>query len=163
VATTRFHIDHLAFPSFGAAETHRFYTEVLGLHLKFAASGTSREWGDRRYLMMAFGGRGLEIHFFELEGVKRPKSDGLPKDMRHVALSIRSHEKVAAWQRRLESHGVDYWTEDHGGEPSVYFSDPNGHILEINGHVTELEAGDAEGALAVVRRWDTRSRRARAK
>src|SRR3989442_7255871 len=46
-------VDHLAFPSFDSARTHRFCTEVLGFPLTFAMSGLSRTWG-KRYLLTAY-------------------------------------------------------------------------------------------------------------
>ena len=147
-------IDHLAFPSFDAGETYRFYTTVMRFRLKFAWDGESEEWGNKRYLIIAFAFTGGEIHFFAVEGMQRPKADGLPKDIRHVALSVASDGEIAAWKRRLKRHAVSYWVEDHDGSPSIYFSDPNGVMFEITYHQPEpFDERVAAEANAVVRRW----------
>lgn len=150
----RLRIDHLAFPSFDGDETYRFYTQVMGFRLTSALDGQSEEWGDKNYLMTMFALGDLEVHFFEIEGMKRPRADGLPKDIRHVALSVESRSEIRTWEKRLEAHGVAYWVEDHDGSPSIYFSDPNGVMFEINHHPPERfdERIAAEG-LDVLRRW----------
>jgi hypothetical protein len=53
--------------------------------------------------------------------------------------------------------GVSFWTEDHGGVPSVYFSDPNGVMLEITvRQANRMTPSVARRALTVVRRWATK-------
>jgi catechol 2,3-dioxygenase-like lactoylglutathione lyase family enzyme len=152
-----FRVDHLAFPSFDAGETHRFYTEVLGFRLKFAVDGVSAAWGQRAYLISAYASGTTEVHFFAVEGIARPPDDGLPKDIRHIALAVGSRRAVTAWKRRLAACGVSHWEEDHDGAPSIYFSDPNGVMLEINCHRPEpMRRGAATAGLAVVRQWIAR-------
>jgi catechol 2,3-dioxygenase-like lactoylglutathione lyase family enzyme len=152
--------DHLAFPSFDAGETYRFYTEVLGFRLKFAWAGESEEWGGS-YLMTGYDFGGGEIHFFDLDGARRPKPDSLPKDIRHVALTVGTRREVAAWRRRLGARGVSFWTEEHGSDLSVYFTDPNGIVLELTSHRREpFRLGAARHGVDVVRQW-TAARRQR--
>ena len=152
--------DHLALPSFDAGETFRFYTEVLGFRFKFAFSGESEEWGGA-YLMTAYDYGGGEIHFFDLDGAKRPKPDGLPKDMRHFALSVGDAREVARWRKRLAKHKVPHWTERHGTDLSVYFTDPNGVVLEMTSHKREpFRSGQARDGLDTLRTW-TAARRQR--
>ena len=152
--STRLRVDHLAFPSFDAAKTYHFYTEVMRFRLTFAADGESAAWGHKRYLIIGFSFEGGEIHFFNVEGMQRPKPDKLPKDIRHVALAVRARRELSEWTKRLTKHGVSYWIEEHDGTPSVYFSDPNGVMFEINAHRPEPQDDHAAvAARAVVRRW----------
>ena len=126
-------LDHLAFPSFDVAATHHFYGRVLGLPLIAAHSGKSDGWGGREYVMMVYGLRaGGHIAFFSMPGIERPADDGLPIDIRHAALTATSARQLAAWKRRLRRNRVSFWEEVHGEQRSIYFSDPNGVVLEIN-------------------------------
>lgn len=145
--------DHLAFPSFDAGQTYRFYVEILGFRLKFAWAGESEVWGGR-YLMTAYDFGGGEIHFFDLDGAKRPKPDRLPKDIRHVALSAGSRADVANWRRRVAARGIDHWTEEHGDDLSLYFTDPNGIVVELTSHARgRFAAGRARSGLDALRQW----------
>lgn len=149
-------VDHLAFPSFDAAATHRFYTEVMGFRLTAAVDGVSPEWGNKPYLMATFESGETKIHFFALGGMRRPQADGLPKDIRHFALSVKSRTAIAAWKKRLRAHRVPYWVEDHDGDPSVYFADPNGVTIEITHHGKAAAApGRGTAAEQVIARWTT--------
>jgi catechol 2,3-dioxygenase-like lactoylglutathione lyase family enzyme len=96
-------IDHLAHPSFDAAQTHRFYTEVLGARLRSATSGESPEW-NAHYLLAAYELEGADLDFFTYAGIVRPAPDGLPRDIRHVGLSLRSESDLARIRRRLDEH-----------------------------------------------------------
>ncbi|MEE3214286.1 MAG: VOC family protein, partial [Pseudomonadota bacterium] len=72
-----------------------------------------------------------------LETVVLPDNGGTipPHDGRgwvHMAFAIR-HAELAAWESRLHAHGVEIegrtrWSR--GGE-SLYFRDPDGHLLEL--------------------------------
>lgn len=146
-------IDHLAFPSFDAGETYRFYTELLGCRLVGAFEGYSAEWGNRAFLHSVYAmDSGGVISFFDVDGMTRPPADGLPKDIRHVALSVETRTEIARWKARLKARRVPYWEEDHG-VPSIYFSDPNGVMLEITVRQPDASAQAARRALTVVRRW----------
>jgi len=153
--TTPIQVEHLAFPSFDASRTYRFYTEVMGFKLTMAFSGDSPEWGNKAYLMTGFALGTVKIHFFDLEGMQRPRADGLPRDIRHVALAVPSRKEWAAWKKRIAAAGVSSWVEDHDGVPSLYFSDPNDVMIEITCHQRTSTRRADGAALAVVRRWAT--------
>lgn len=150
-------IDHLAFPSFDVAATYHFYTHVMGFRLTSAFAGTSPEWGNQRYLMATFALGSAHVHFFAIAGMKRPRRDGLPKDIRHVALAVASRAALTAWKKRLDAHRVSYWVEDHDGAPSLYFSDPNDVLFEVTAHRPErFDRRAAAQGLAVLRRWGSK-------
>jgi len=142
-------IDHVAHPSFDAAATHRFYSEVLGARLKAAFSGDSSEW-NARYLLAAYDLEGVQIDFFTFEGITRPQPDGLPRDIRHVGLTVPSPDDVARLRQRVEAQAVDHWIEERDGE-HLYVCDPNGLIIEFS--VAEAPAAERFEALDVVRGW----------
>jgi catechol 2,3-dioxygenase-like lactoylglutathione lyase family enzyme/predicted N-acetyltransferase YhbS len=137
-----FSIDHVAFPCFDVAATHRFYTEVLGAALHLAQSGPAPTWNADAYLLLAFklpGGAVLD--FFAFDGITRPAPDDLPKDIRHVALRVPTRADVEAVRRRCERASVPFWLEAHGEhDVHLYATDPNGLVLEI------VAAEDSEAA-----------------
>jgi glyoxylase I family protein len=157
MSSAKLHLDHLAFPSFDAGETYRFYTEVMGLSLVFAMEGDAKAWKARSFLLTSFAiGDGRVLDFFEYDGIKRPGDDGLPKDIRHVAMAVESSDALEAWKRRLEAHAVSYWTEEHGPKrESIYFSDPNGVLIELTDEAASAspERASVARAVEVVRKW----------
>ncbi len=154
-------IDHLAFPSFDAAETYRFYTKVMGFRLAASMQGVSEAWGNKPYLLMVFANQsGQTFDFFALDGMRRPKPDGLPKDIRHVALAVKSRRDFGVWKKRLNAHAVEFWEEDHGGGClSIYFSDPNGVMFEVTVGSSAFDEGAGRDGVEVIRRWTAARRR----
>jgi glyoxylase I family protein len=150
-------IDHVAFPSFDAAATHRFYTTVLGAALKSATSGDSATW-NARYLLAAYELEGAELDFFTFDGIVRPQPDGLPEDIRHVGIAVASAADLARMRARLDEHAASYWVEQHDGDDGdhVYVRDPNGLVIELS-VAAPPSARRANGGRAdagdVVRQW----------
>jgi catechol 2,3-dioxygenase-like lactoylglutathione lyase family enzyme len=125
-------LDHLSFPSFNAEATHRFYTEVMEMPLLHAQSGISAQW-RRPYLLFSYAfGNGASLSFFEFEGIERPNSDSLPRDIRHVGIHIASEADFDRWLEKLENHRVEYAIERHIDGRHAYFVDPNGVMFEIS-------------------------------
>jgi catechol 2,3-dioxygenase-like lactoylglutathione lyase family enzyme len=107
----------------------RFYGDVLGL--KTLTS-------DVRFRAYDVGGKSVLLVFrrgFTLETVRMPGGTIPPHDGHgplHIAFAI-GREELADWEARLAAHGVEIegrtkWSR--GGE-SVYFRDPDGHLLEL--------------------------------
>src|SRR5262245_50655195 len=145
-------LDHIALPAFDAAATVRFYTEVLGLPLVDALSGD--DWGGRPWLMMVFGlESGGTIVLCALRGAQRPRADDLPRDLRHSAIAAESFTELQHWKERLRSHSIDFNEEDHGTQRSIYFEDPNGHLLEITAPASATSGEKSASADALVKAW----------
>ena len=106
-----------------------FYEQVLGLNSIYR---------DARLCAYDVGGRGLLLLFLRghsLETVKLPGGTIPPHDGNgpaHIAFSI-ARDALAAWEAQLGDGGVcieGRTTWPRGGE-SIYFRDPDGHLLEL--------------------------------
>ena len=74
------------------------------------------------------GQPGLQFGLFQAQRqspAREPESSGL----RRVAIVV---DDLDAAQERLRSHGVEFRYEDHGNALSVYFNDPDGHVLGVD-------------------------------
>lgn len=106
-----------------------FYSDVLGLPLIHI---------DHRMRTFDVGGNGVLLLFIEggsLQPTETPGGSIPPHDGRgpmHVAFSVAS-EELEAWQRHLTEAGIvlEGRTQWPRGGVSVYFRDPDGHLLEI--------------------------------
>ena len=147
--------DHLAWPSFDPEATHRFWTGFLPFRLAAAFDGESAEWGGVRFLACVYAsGSGAVVDFFHVAGTQRPAADGLPQDIRHLALLLPPGDTVRAWERRAARAGIEHWVETHGERASLYLIDPNGHCIELTDEATAPEPrADPEATEAVLARW----------
>jgi catechol 2,3-dioxygenase-like lactoylglutathione lyase family enzyme len=107
----------------------RFYEEVMGL-----ASLT----GDTRFRAYDVAGRSVLLLFKQggtLETVRMPGGTIPPHDGQgpvHIAFAVAA-EALAEWERRLGEHGIaiEGRTRWQRGGESIYFRDPDGHLLEL--------------------------------
>lgn len=144
-------LDHVALPAFEAAATWRFYAETLQLPLLEAFNGD--DWGGRAWLMMIFGlGDGRRLALTVLRGASRA-ADHLPSDLQHIALAVETPEGLVQWRARLQDAGIALTEEDHGAQQSIYFSDPNGNVLEITAPASATVASVDPVAAGVVGDW----------
>jgi len=130
-------LHHVAFACRDVEATHRFYGEVLGLRLVNTELGRG-ETGWLRHLFYDLGD-GSAIAFFDLHGCgeARPlrtaiSTDlGLPIWVNHIALRV-DRERQRTLRQRLEAAGHPATLKlDHGWCRSVYFTDPNGILVEL--------------------------------
>ena len=106
-----------------------FYEDILGL---------SRLTGDARFLAFDVGGRSVLLLFRRgatLETVHLPGGTIPPHDGSgpiHVAFSVAADD-LAAWEARLGEQGVaiEGRTDWPRGGRSIYFRDPDNHLLEL--------------------------------
>jgi catechol 2,3-dioxygenase-like lactoylglutathione lyase family enzyme len=106
-----------------------FYEDVLGLTPIFE---------DARLCAYAVGGRSVLLLFQRgsaLETVHMPGGTIPPHDGSgplHIAFAIGA-EELAEWEQRLAARGVaiEGRTQWRRGGHSIYFRDPDGHLLEL--------------------------------
>ncbi|HUO90379.1 MAG TPA: VOC family protein [Rhizomicrobium sp.] len=145
-------IDHVVFPVWDAKASLAFYRDVMGFALINALEGD--DWGGHPWLMMIFSpGDGREIVLVALKGAKQPKSDGLARDVRHLAFAEGSLKALGRWRRKLSAAGVRFWEEDHGPQKSIYFEDPNGIVLEITAPPSRARGRTRKTALTAAETW----------
>ncbi len=107
----------------------RFYEEVMGLKPMFA---------DRRLIAYDVAGRSVLLVFKRgasvepavMPGGTIPGHDGAGP--LHLAFAI-DRDQLGAWEERLRLNGVEIEgrTDWKRGGKSIYFRDPDGHLLEL--------------------------------
>jgi catechol 2,3-dioxygenase-like lactoylglutathione lyase family enzyme len=106
-----------------------FYEQVLGLNSIYRdARLCAYDVGGRGVLLLFLRGHSLEPS--HLPGGTVPPHDG--HGPLHMAFSIAA-DALAAWEGRLAEAGVAIESRvkwPRGGE-SIYFRDPDGHVLEL--------------------------------
>ena len=114
-------IDHVAHRCKNPDETHRFYTTVLGLKLVQAYAGKNL------MLVYALPEEG-NLVFTATGGDMHMGNDAADWEHQHVGLVLDTRAEFDNWVRRLKECGVRHKLVD---DERVYFSDPNGLVLEL--------------------------------
>jgi catechol 2,3-dioxygenase-like lactoylglutathione lyase family enzyme len=116
-------LDHVSLNVADRARSTAWYREVLGLEQ------LNRPTEDDEPVFL--GRPGLQFGLFQAQRqspTREPESSGL----RHIAIVVDDLESA---QGHLRSKGIEVRYEDHGNALSVYFSDPDGHVLELTTYV----------------------------
>ncbi len=116
-------LDHVSLNVTDRERSIAWYRDVLGL------PQLNQPTDDDEPVFI--GEPGLQFGLFQAQvasPAREPESSGL----RHVALVV---DDLDAAQERLREHGVDFNYENHGNALSVYFRDPDGHVLELTTYV----------------------------
>jgi glyoxalase family protein len=128
LATVGFH--HITMVSTDAARTLAFYGGLLGLDLVKKTVNFDDPGAYHLYFGNERGRPGTVLTFFEWPhaGKGRWGVGGV----HHLALGVDTAEALLMWKRRLTDAGVRVdGPIDRGYFRSLYFSDPDGQILEI--------------------------------
>ena len=116
-------LDHVSLNVTDRARSVAWYRDVLGLQQLNQATDDDEP--------VFLGEPGRQFGLFQAQRrspAREPESSGL----RHVALVV---DDLDAARERLRAHGVSFRDADHGNALSVYFSDPDGHVLELTTYV----------------------------
>jgi catechol 2,3-dioxygenase-like lactoylglutathione lyase family enzyme len=108
---------------------HGFYADILGLSLLVRDNRMCAFAVGSRNVLLIFR-RGASLETTRMSGGTIPPHDG--SGPLHVAFAVAT-EKLAEWEARLhrfniEIEGRTSWPR---GGHSVYFRDPDGHLLEL--------------------------------
>lgn len=126
--TLGFH--HVTMVSRSAPTTVRFYRDLLGLSLVKQTVNFDVPDTYHLYFGTPSGDPGTLLTFFEWPTA--PRGIWGVGGVHHVALSVPDETAQLMWKRRLTDRGVAVsGPYDRGYFKSIYFSDPDGQILEI--------------------------------
>ena len=137
-----FGVHHTAYRCRDAEETRAFYEDRLGFPMTLALEIEEEPstGNPLKYLHIFFdiGSHKADepayIAFFELPDTPADETTFAQKwgfDL-HLAMRVNSHKDLADWKKRLRDCGIPVKGPiDHGICSSIYFSDPNGYVLEF--------------------------------
>src|SRR3954452_4856271 len=105
-----------------------FYRDALGLEV------TERVGGS--FVLMPFG---ESHHHLALHGhPDAPRADPEELGLYHFAIEVQDEEELGSAVDRIREDEMKFAAVDHGISKSVYFSDPDGHGIEIYCDTREL-------------------------
>jgi catechol-2,3-dioxygenase len=116
-------VDHVALNVRDLKRAEAWYREVLGLERRFEEA-----WGDVPTVLCAGS---TCVALFPAQDEALPgDARGCSGALRHVAFRVdrANFRKAQAELRRRE---IEFAFEDHGISHSIYFSDPDGHTIEL--------------------------------
>jgi glyoxalase family protein len=123
-------LHHITIVCANAQRTVDFYTDVLGLRLVKKTVNFDDPTSYHLYFGNETGNPGSAITFFEWPGA--PKGHWGIGGTHHYAMQVTDYDGLLKWKRRLNDFGlpVDGPLDRHYFT-SIYFTDPDGTILEI--------------------------------
>jgi catechol 2,3-dioxygenase len=118
-------IGHVVIKVRDVERSRKFYTEVMGLKLMMELP---------QIKMAFFASNGRDHH--EIACIEVGKDAPAPRQseigLLHIAFRLSDEEHLkAAYKVLKENHVPIAFTVDHGITKSIYFSDPDGHQLEV--------------------------------
>lgn len=154
---------HIALAVSDLAETHRFYTEVMGFELvKAQAAPTDAPGGWAKHVFYATGPLTegeppALVAFWELHDPRMSEFDpaistglGLEPWVNHVAFAARDVDEIESRKKRWLDHGHDVVEIDHGFCRSIYTLDPSRILVEFCTDTAPYTPDDARHALEVL-------------
>ena len=153
-------VNHLVLNVHDIEESHRFWTEIIGLK----QVGTFRprtDMGELPAMRFYSGDHGGKMSHHDVALVEtpdlppRPKEwamFGAPQAINHVAIAMPSRESWLKKLAELQAKDIKFNLRiNHGMTHSVYISDPNGYGVELLYELPrELWEGDIDAGLNYV-------------
>ncbi len=122
-------VDHVNLFVRNAERSHRWYTDVLGLHTQdtFYHPGTSRL---RAAFLSCDPAHAHDVALFDV-GDDAPGQEKGQVGLNHVAWRMASLDDLKEMHQRLTERGVPFHVSDHSISIGIYFADPDGNGLEV--------------------------------
>ena len=122
-------LDHVNIFVRNPERSHRWYTEVLGLHTQdiFLHPGTDRM---RAAFLACDPDHAHDVALFDV-GDDAPGPEKGHVGLNHVAWRMETLDDLKEMYQRLQDKGVPVRVSDHSVSIGVYFSDPDGNGLEV--------------------------------
>src|SRR5687768_9688482 len=114
-------IDHVALTCVSPGATKTWYVDVLGFEHVFPG-----QW-DGIPILLRLGS--TYIALFPVTGAGSDLKSSIRLD--HLALRATTYVDFQLAQQELRDAGTSFQFQDHEISHSIYFSDPDGHKLEI--------------------------------
>jgi glyoxalase family protein len=128
LVTTGFH--HVTLVCRDARKTLHFYRDILGLALVKVTVNFDRTDTYHLYFGNEAGAPGTLLTFFE--GPQAMRGRYGVGGIHHVALGTKNDDTLLMWKRWLTDNGVRVTGPyDRGYFTSIYFTDPDGQVIEI--------------------------------
>lgn len=151
-------VNHLVINVRDMEESHKFWTEVVGLKQVGQLKATPQRPNppNMRFYSGDRGGGTMNHHdiaLVENRNLPEPPKEwsmfGIPMAINHIAITLPNRE---AWLKQLEylqAKGVKFNRRvDHGMTHSLYINDPNGYGVELLYELPrEIWEGDIDAAL----------------
>jgi glyoxylase I family protein len=140
------------------AETHRFWTEVMGLRFSWAVTNlyvpSTGEYSPHMHTFYALENQGNVAYFAIQPETMRAGPNWTDHAARFIALQAGTDDQLPHWRARLESAGVPVSEDvEEDGRPALSFRDPEGHRFKITGPVRTYTEHDAQQAQELVDAW----------
>ncbi len=121
--------------------TTAFYRDLLGLAL--VREGVNDDDPDARHFWFGDADAARRHACCRSSSTRRWTTGKVGTGtMHHVAFAVASPDELDAWRDYLRAHGVECTDVfDRGGLRSIYFRDPDGHIVEIATRGSGLTGG----------------------
>ena len=157
-AVTPVGLNHLVLNVRNIEESHRFWTEIVGLKQvgELHATPTRPNPPRMRFYSGDHGDGQMSHHDIALiENIRLPppptlgSTDGPPTAIGHIAIALPSREAWLQQLAYLQESGVKFDRRvEHGMTHSLYIHDPNGYSVELLYELShEVWSGDIDGAL----------------
>jgi glyoxylase I family protein len=147
------------------AETHRFWTETMGLRFSWAITNmyipSTGEYSPHMHTVYELSKQGNVAYFAIQPDTMQPGPNWQDHAARFIALQAGADDQLPRWRARLESAGVEVSEDvEEDGRPALSFRDPAGHRFKITPPARTYTPADAERAQTLVSAWIERKRSA---
>lgn len=151
-------LHHAAYIAERLEETHRFWTETMGLRFSWAITNrfvpSTGVYSPHIHVFYELADHGNVAFFAIQRETLDPGPNWQDHPARHYALQVAAAAALPAWKARLEAAGVVVEEEqDAEGRAALCFRDPEGLRWKLTPPLRAYSAADRARAAQVVADW----------